>query len=308
MIDFNEDIVIYWEQKTGIIINQFLFDYFDFFQNSYPVIYAFYTGDLLEINATHIQKLNNLITAYEDIETGIISRTGAFDNVLDSEIIEQLSSYQVELMMVKKLNKFLRSNITNPAYSKLYEFPSGLKQASIEEMSAEVLGSADYQNDWIDIAEKNDLQEFEYEPEGGNQLLVSVQLASKLTPINSVIDVITGETVLGKDIKRQLTWKDDDLETLGYQETFRQSVEILMELEQGDIPEFRSLGRSVYPGSSMKVFAFSSLLRQITQVFSTDDSIQRFNVSKIAILDADISFEVEVYSRLDEIVNKQIVI
>lgn len=308
MIDLNEDIVLYWEQKTGIKISQFLYDYYEFFQTSYPVIYSFYTGDITEVNSSHIQKLNNLIKEYEDIETQIINRSGAFDNVLDSEIIEQLSSYQIELLMITKLNKFLRSNITNPAYSKLYEFKSGLKQATIEELSATVLGSSDYQNDWAAIAEKNDLQEFEYESEGGNELLVSVQLASKLSPITSIIDVITGDTVLGKDVKKQLTWKDDDIETLGYQETFQQSVEILLNLTLGDIPEFRNLGRSVMPGSSMKMFTFSPLLRQITKVFSTDDSILKFNVSKISIVDADITFEVEVYSRLEEIANKKIVI
>jgi hypothetical protein len=308
MINFNEDIIIYWEQKTSIKIEQFLFDYFDFFKSSYPVIYAFYTGNILEINSTHIQRLGDLITAYEDIETQIISRSGVFTSVLDSEIIEQLSSYQVELMVIKKLNKFLRSNITNPAYSKFYEFDSVLKQATIEELSAQVLGSDNYQNDWAGIAEKNDLQEFEYEPEGGNNLLVSVQLASKITPINSIIDVITGQTVLGKDIDKILTWENDDLKTLGYEDTFKQSVEILLGLKQGDIPEFRDLGRNVYPGSSMKLFAFSPLLRQLTQVFSSDDSIQRFNVSKIKVMDADITFEVEVYSRLEEIINKQIII
>ena len=308
MIDFTEDILIYWEQKTGILISQFLFDYYGFFQDSYPVIYAFYTGNTTEVSSIHIQKLKNLITDYENIETQIITKVGAFSNVLDSEIIEQLSSYQVELLMIAKLNKFLRSNITNSSYTKLYEFPVGLKQVTIEELSATVLGSADYENDWVGIAERNDLQEYEYEPSGGNNMLVSVKLDAKLSPINSVVDVINGETVLGKDIKRQLTWKNDDLETLGYKETFRQSVEILLNLQLGDVPEFRSLGRSVFPGSSMKVFAFSPLLRQMTQVFSTDDSIQRFNISKINIQDADITFEVEVYSRLEEIVNKQIVI
>lgn len=308
MVNFTEDIVIYWEQKTGIEIGQFLVDYYDFFKTSYPVIYAFYTGNVLEVSSVHIQRLKLLVEAYENIETQIISRSGVFTSVLDSEIIEQLSSYQVELMVVGKLNKFLRSNITNPAYSKFYEFDSVLKQVSIEEMSAQVLNSSDYNNDWVAIAEKNDLQEFEYEPEGGNNLLVSVQLASKITPINSIVDVIAGQTVLGKDIDRVLTWVGDDLKALGYEETFKQSVEILLGLKKGDIPEFRDLGRNVYPGSSMKLFAFSPLLRQLTQVFSSDDSIQRFNVSKIKVMDADITFEVEVYSRLEEIINKQIIV
>lgn len=308
MVNFTEDIIIYWQQKTGIKIEGFLVDYYEFFKSSYPVIYAFYTGNVLEISSTHIQRLNELISRYSEIETQIISKNGIFTNVLDSEIIDQLSDYQAELMVVTKLNKFLRSNITNPAYSKFYEFGSILKQSSIEEMSAQVLNSSDYNNDWVEIAEKNDLQEFEYEPGGGNNLLVSVQLSSKITPINSVVDVIAGQTVLGRDVYQVLTWQNDDLKTLGYEETFKQSIEILLNLKKGDIPEFRDLGRNVYPGSSMKLFAFSPLLRQLTQVFSSDDSIQRFNVSKIKVLDADITFEVEVYSRLEEIVNKQIII
>lgn len=308
MIDFNEDIILYWEQKTRIKIEQFLLGYYEFFQTSYPQIYAFYTGNAVDINSYHIQRLDELISAYQSIETQIISRAGVFSSVLDSEIIEQLSSYQVELMVVKKLNKFLRSNISNSTYSKLYEFDSVLKQATVEELSAQILGSNDYTNDWTEIAEKNDLQEFEYDPSGGNNLLVSVQLSSKISPITSIVDVISGQTVLGRDIDRFFAWKDDDIKTLGYEETFKQSVEILIGLVQGGIPEFRELGRNVYPGSSMKLFAFSPMLRQLNQVFSSDDSIQRFNVSKIKVVDADITFEVEVYSRLEEIVNKQIII
>lgn len=308
MIVFTEDIVIYWEQKTEIEIGQFLFDYFDFFKQSYPVIHAFYTGNALEVDSKHIQKLHSLIDSYVDIEGRIISKRGIFDNLIDSEIIEQLADFYVELIVVTKLNKFLRSNIVNPAYSKLYEFPVNLKQSTVEELSASVLGSSDYDNDWVSIAEKNDLQEFEYLPNDGTKLLVSVPLISKLTPINSVVDVITGQTVLGKDIKKKLTWKDDDLQTLDYEKTFEQTTQILLDLQIGDIPEFRSLGRSVFPGSSMKMFAFSPLLRQISQTFSTDDSIQRFNINKIEISGGDITFEVEVYSRLDEVINKQITV
>jgi hypothetical protein len=124
--------------------------------------------------------------------------------------------------------------------------------------------------------------------------------------IGSVIDNIQGESVLGKDLKKVLTFVDDDLESLTPKDTIFQTVEILTNLEKGDVPEFKSFGRSGGVGSNVHVFALSSVIRQIAEIFATDDTLTGFKVKDFQFNQSDAYLQFEVSTRLDLIVRSSL--
>ena len=297
MIAFDEEIVLYFQKKTGIQISDFLLNSSVFFAEDYPIIVDFYRGKISEISSSIFDRINSLIDDYINISAGI-TQNKTLTSLLDFEIIHNLSLYYTELLVARKMNKFLRSNILNPNYSTKFEFDAVLKGESLNEFQFG-LKSTDYNNDWVETALLNDLHEIEYTHEGGNVLVVLAQQNAQITNINSVVDVISGESILGKDLKKRLTIEEDDFVVLGYTDTFKQSVETLLLLEKRDIPHALELGRSELVGNNLKVFGLNPVIRQLSKLFATDDSISRFVIKKVSFEGTDLDIRLDVYSRLE---------
>lgn len=305
---YTKEIIIYLQQKTGINLTDFLFDFFEFFSNDYPLLVDFYSGKSDKINPDVFNRYALLKQGAKGIESKMLINVSRFNNILDYEIIDSFGDLIIEINAVQALPKFLKSNKTLYQFNSNLEFEVGLKQSNIEQNIEQILGVSDAQNSWAEVAERNDLSEIEYRPEDGTLLVLSYQFQTKTTPITTVVDVINTSTILGKDVKKRMAWKDDDLEVLTVEETFEQTCDILLNLIVGDVPEFPNFGRSVFPGSNMKLFSYPALKRNLTQTLSTDDTIQKFNLKNVKVVDADISFDVEVFSRIEEVKLKNIII
>lgn len=297
-----------FSKKINYNIGLFIDEYTEFYDVNYPEILNFYNGANPVISYDNFIKLERLIKKVGKINNNIINNKNNLTNYLDWEFVDLITELRENLLYVSKIGKFLRSTKALVNYSSKIEFDYNLRQAqTLERVSHDVLDSPNYNNDWVEIATRNDLKEIDYDSTGKNPLKLSVELNTSNSTISGVVDFIVGERTLGVDLKRKITFKDNDLEYLGYKETFKQSVEILSELRKGDIPEFLSLGRNIYEGSNIAFFAFSSLLRDMTRVFSTDDTIASFSVIKLNLgTNNDIDIEYEVLSKVDKLINQNL--
>lgn len=284
---------------------KFLDSYVKFIQNDYPAIVDFFSGNSDFLDSEHTRKLEGLKETSDDLSNAIIINGFIFDNYLHWEITDYLEDLKVELLRITKTAKFLRSSKTNFNFTNRLEVPRGLLQnQTLEDIAHRVERDADSENSWIDIAFRNDLSELDYNLEDGRSIIVGFQISSRNYSIRSVVDIIIGERILGKDIQRKIEFINDDLKVLGYHETAQQSVEILVNLDRGDVPEFKSFGRSQFVGTSTKAVGIATLVREMYTVFSSDDSLTRFSVKEYRQEGSDAFLKFEVSTRLGETVTQ----
>ena len=123
-----------------------------------------------------------------------------------------------------------------------------------------------------------------------------------------MIDNTVGEKIYGRDIKKKLTFEDDDLKSLDYKETVNQTVEILASLNKGDIPEYREIGIPIglYKGSNFSRLNYSSIVRELNKNFSTDDLFSNFNVLEMEYKEGDLYIKYEVNTKYELVIIKNI--
>ncbi len=310
MVLFDEQSLDEYGAKIGLS-SGWLLIYLDLFSdfNKYnlPEINNFFSGNTDQLNGYNNDNLKKLIEYSDLISNGIASNNFIFSTFLDWEITDYLDDLRNELLRIIKTPKFLRSSKNNLYFSSTLELPSVLTQnQTLEDVAFDVQNNPDYDNDWVDMAQRNDLSELDYDLTGGNSLILGFNISSRNYSIKSVVDIIAGERILGKDIQRRIKFENDDLVVLGYNETAYQSVEILSNLQKGDIPEFKQFGRSLFIGTSTNVIGLSTLVRELYTVFSSDDSLINFKVRDYSQNGADVRLLFDVSTRLAETINSSI--
>jgi hypothetical protein len=170
MIAVNQENIQEFEGVLGFPLGDFLLDYREFYQTSFPRLVNFFSGKIEEIDASHFALLNDLAERSVDLSAAITQRSHLLDNVKFWEWVDYLSDLRVELLVSNVIDKFLRSNVINPTYTNEYAFDYTLKAESLEDVSNTQLSRGDYNNHWTEIAMRNDLEEHEYNGSGGEQL------------------------------------------------------------------------------------------------------------------------------------------
>ena len=129
-------------------------------------------------------------------------------------------------------------------------------------------------NDWAEIS----------------NTLLSIPMNEDTIKEETVFDILIGKNLLGKDLPIEFIIDEEtkDLKILTPEQTFLQSVQILFNLQQGDIPEYLDLGidKDVYSECTNKNdlgFTFPILLRQLSTSLESDDTILDFEIDNIEL-------------------------
>lgn len=286
---------------------QYLDAYFDYYRDKYPYMVKFFSGELTNITASVFSDLDSLIRSAEDISNRINLNNYLLPYYKDWEISDYLEDLKMELYRMTKTSKFLRSSKANYDFRGVIEFNYQIPQnKTIEDSIYEVLGSQDYDNKSTEIAIRNDLSELDYDLRGGANLILQVQLSSLNSDIKSVVDNVIGERVYGLDIDRKFAFVDDDLKTLSYKDTIFQAVLILSNLIKGDHPEFKSFGRTNIVGQSRNIVSIPTMIREMTNVFSSDDTLTNFSIKNLKSKEDRLELEFNVNTRLELIIKQNI--
>lgn len=304
MIKITSDIISDFQKKLRYYsIGSYLDLYFNFYQNNYPVIVQFFSGEISKLDHSNVEILDRLLKQSELIRSSIFTHKNKLNTYKDWEVVEYFENLKLELITTTKISKFLRSSITNFNFNGTLEFNYVAKQhQSLENISGTVLRSPDYDNDWINIAIRNDLSEKDYTTNGSEKLKLSINRKAFNFKIDSVVDNMIGERVYGLDIQKKIEFSDDDLVVLGYKETLFQSADILANLRKGDVPEFLEFGLSNFVGGNVASLGFGSITRQLQKNFSSDDSLIDFTVTNVKLKEDSLFLEYSVSSRLDEMI------
>lgn len=252
----------------------------------YKNIVDWYSGASMSPNSDSFRFLDLLLSETSVVLTQFDQNKNNFQNYIYWELIEAVDDINVRLLTAKNLPKFLRSSITNNKFSSTYETDYIIgKGETLENIQKNQINNTDPENDWINVAIRNDLSESEYDIEGGQSIKIPLNLSLSLN-LQSVIDSgLIGEKTYGKDLNKKITFVDNDLDVLSYQDTVIQSALVKSELQQGDIPEFPYIGidPSMTIGSNLAAFRSSSVIRQLRDTYSIDDTFATLTIDKFTI-------------------------
>lgn len=302
-MELNKEILQEFKKITGQDIQQFFSSCVVFFSTSYNKIVAYYSGTITIIDKGAFNQFDNLQRNCEGFFLAFEQMQNRLGNLKWWEVLEQLEDIDLRLKTLRKINKWTRSSLTNVAYDPSIQAIYTLKpKQTLERIAQDVLAKIDPQNDWEDIALSNNLTEEEYTSSGGVDLQLKFPRINKGVRINSVVDVMLGKSIYGKDIDKQIHFDTDDIAVLDYDSTVQQSVYILAGLKKNDNPEFPfdGLQREIIIGGTRAALNFPIIDRQMQETFGTDDSLKDFQITNIAVDGVALNLEFEVSTRLNE--------
>lgn len=297
-----DNAAIKFQQLTKYPIIQYLDDSANFFKKSYPVIVNFFNGKINRVETKHIKEHKRLLDESNKLIAQFDNNAKKLETADFWILLDFCEDLRIKFQTLTKISKYLRSSRTDFNFSIGFAHPYVMgNEETMENISGGILRDSRADDDWVDIAMRNDLKEVQWDIDGGENItLYREKFVQNF--VTSVIDNMVGEKIYGLDIQKKLEFFDDDLKILSYKDTVYQTVDILAGLRKGNIPEFNNMGvnQALYIGSNIANLAYSAISRELQRVFATDDLFINFRVKEIK-LEQDsffISFQVETKYKL----------
>lgn len=256
-----------FKRITGYDLQAFFQRFVDFINFHSGNVINYYDGG--SINNASFNELETLLEESKKISP-LFERHGANLTYLGYwEVLEKFTDIQTSLYTFDKMSKWMKS-------SRLNRFDSGthierqLRQGETMELLSEDVGYSNPQEDWTTLAINNQLIEEEYTPEGGKIISVVFQNNSNFA-IDNIIDSLVGKNVLGKDIKRKISFIGNDVETVEYEKAIEQCLYVILGTVKGSIPEFKEDGiENDTIGSNVNIIQYPSMFRNLLSIFQKD--------------------------------------
>lgn len=272
-------------------------------------IIAYYRGATEEAPEASFSRLNQLMREVRILLEKYNQNGAVFGNVGDWDTLDEIEDIYLKLQTVQNISRYLRSAILQNSWNRNPQFEYGLHQnQTLENVAEDVLLGNDSTNQWVDIAIKNDLEEEGYSSQGEVKLTLPASLEQTNFFLESVLDNIVDENAYGRDLQAQYEFVDDDLAVLAPRDTFKQAVDILLNLKKGDIPKFRNLGLEGLVGQSRNSFRAPAVIRQINETLDTDDTISSIQIVNIRREQDAFFVDLTINTFFNEVINQTVVV
>lgn len=308
-MNLNLSVIQLFDKLTTSFVEKFINKYILFVENKYQSIIEYYSGLSLNLEDEIFIELNKLLIDNKVIIQTFYSNKNSLNNTKYWDLLEQLEDIEIELQTIKNTAKWLRSSVNKESYSRQGAFDVILNQGfTLEIFNKNVLNDNEFNNSWVETALNNNLIEEDYTLEGGNLLTTTFTRGANNLFIESVVDIIVGETIYGLDIQKKFEFEDDDLKVLNYKDTFKQTILILSSLKKNDNPNFPTQGidKNLVIGTNINLFSYPIVFRQMSETFSNDDSIKSFSITDIKREGDSIYMQFVCESRISDIQNIQV--
>lgn len=298
---------------TGYDLQTYLLDFADFIEQDRQSIIDFYSGNLDILPSSSIEEMERLLKENNNIEEIFISNKDSFNTTDYVDLIDLIGDIGLKLRTIQNTAKWVRSSITDNRYNSDIEVDITLNQNQTLEQLAKKIGYLNEDDDWVELALRNDLIEEDYTSQGTLKLKASLKNNLKIQ-IQSVVNIIQGQSIYGRDLQKKLVFENNDLKALNNVDTINQAFTIAVNLKRGDNPEFPNSGlqSDLIVGQNINSILYPSIFRQLFENISSDDtfkSITILNIKQIQNNDRDsIQLEVQATSRIDEVITDLILI
>lgn len=288
------DTIYNFIKLTGFDVQTYVLEYGRFLNDDYPDIVDYYNGGREDLDQNAIKALDNLLRDSRKLEDVMINIT-EFDRLDDWNLVYYVDEIRAKLKVINNISRFLRSakyeGFNESSLNTFHTF----EDHQTPEMVAEI-ESEDADNAWVDVLRKNYVLETDYQEGVGGWTIMLGRKSLTNFSLRAVVDNLQGESVYGKDMDVLFDYVDDDVKVLTPKQTVSQSVLILANLRQGDIPEFRGMGigEQLIIGGNIGAINIPFIVRQMTETFSTDDTLVQMSVTKIDRVDTNLYIEFNV--------------
>lgn len=258
-----------FQKVTGYNIQPFLEGYVLFSRNYYPLVVKYYSGESVDMGRT-FGLLDKLLAATRRIEPLFNMHASQLDTISFWELLDLFTDCQTKLWTINNSSRWLRSAIID-RYSNSIVTNRVLRTHETMEAATATLGYSSPDDDWVDVARRNALEEENYSPVGANPMFkLDLKVAGNFN-VQNIVDNLSEQNILGKDILKELEIADGDLLTVKYGDAVRQTLDTILGCFKGSIPEFPSYG---FPpdicGTTVKAISYPIIFKDLLDMFSSD--------------------------------------
>lgn len=283
MIKTTENTLSHFSKVLDLDLRLFLDLTTDFLENESVNVEKYYSGEVTSPNIETFTKLSFFISQLKQIISKSHIVRNQFTTTKYWQIFELFEDLLIKLQTLENIGFYLNSTITKGNFNTSISVDLKMKRSiTLERLEREQLSSLDPENDWVNLALSNRMQEESYTPKGGYLIKANLAL-NRLTAstLESILGSLEGENMLGKDINKKFTFIDDDLEVLSPQNTMNQSANIYLALEKGQNPEFPEDGKKKIAGENLSSIAYPVIVRDLINIFSKDDSFSELTLTNV---------------------------
>lgn len=282
----------------NIDIRQYLTDCVSFI-NRYNQVMISYMADGTKYPRDAYVEMDNLITRYDNIARSIKINRNQLSGLIMFEVLDQVESMRSVLRSFENYSRWQRSSIVNGRFVNSAEIVYVLRQNQTLESLSREIGFSSGETGALNLAYRNKISERSYSMEGGLTFKFSYQ-NEKSIRLDTVIDHMTGDNLLGKDICKKLQFIDDDLLAMSPKDTFDQTCGILIGLTKNANPEFPDQGFSKEALTNRNVLnnMLPTFIRQMYSIVSNDDTIQSFSITNTSVEGDALRIDMNFYSYL----------
>lgn len=287
------DIAISFQNITKFDLCQYFIDYRDFLTNDFPDVSNYYAGKTETIDAAKIKRLKDLITRSRNLLQQFSTFATKFSNVGFWELQQYCQDLNETLERITKLPKYNRVSKSPRGYKPYIQERYSVGGMRTMEDVAREIGETTTESELI---LNNDLEEENYDIDKLSNINALVNNTYGVV-VDTILETPVGKRVYGRDIQRKIEIENNDFKIVEWEDNVEQKVEILLMLEQGDIPEMPNLGRAVIEGSNYRDYNYTELLTDLRNVFYQDDLFAYVAITDVGYKDGDISVNVEVNTK-----------
>lgn len=303
-------IIIEFEKVTKYPLVKFLTKYRDFMVNSYPKINRYFSGETVGIEVVHLRLLEELTAECKDVLVQFQNFSNKFSNCGYWELMDYIDDLNNTIEKINKLPKFRRTSLTKKGYKpyiQMQENVGGFR--TVEDVADTVKAVNDDDTNWVDLMTNNDMDEGDWEIDGLTRMNVFINNNFDVV-VTTILDRPIGKRIYGRDIRKKIEFKDNDLVLVEYEDNIEQKCNILLELNRGDVPEDKLFGKNgdLFNGVSFKQFSYPVLISEVRNNFMQNDLFEYVEITGFDYVEGDVFANVEIKTKYDYKTEKRITI
>ena len=231
------------------------------------------------------------------------------DNMDSWELLDVFSDVQAKLLTIANSSRWQRSSRLG-VYSSTINVNQLLKTYQTFEGVANSFSLENPQDDWMDIAQKNEFLETDYSPTDSKGLFVMPINNAGNSQIDNVVDNLAlvkqedGSYLslsMGKDINKKFSFKDGDVDTIQFQAALIQAFDTILKTQKGGIPEFPNYGLpNDMVGSTVNAMQYPIIFKAISNMFQYDSRFKEVQILDIYRKEDNIFMKIEARSVTNE--------
>lgn len=293
--------IIEFEKITKFPLILLLEKYAYFNENYLANLKLYFSGSVDDIDVNAIDAMNELKRNCAELLSIINSYNNKLSDCGFWELIDYLENLNDNIEKITKLPKYYHVTKTISGYKPIVESDGNVGgMRTFEDVENELrYDNFDTQTTWEQIMLNNDIEETAWEIDELKQVKYTIS-APKSIQVSTILDILQGDNIYGKDIGRKIAFDGNDLLLVKYDDNIKQKCEILLNLKKGDVPEMPLFGvDNKFLGEGVKAFSYNEVFTQIENNFLQNDIFDTVEIYDVKFDNGSISISINIKTKYD---------